>query len=162
MTRAVPVYTISDLERVNALELPSLTHDEAVSLGIVAVEVIRSWNLSLAVDIVLGGDLVFRAKLEGTGPGNDEWLAGKAAVANAYGEPSLLVRKRREADGTPDEPGEHENLKFHGGSVPLRVAGEIVGTITMSGEPDSVDHEAAVETIERYLRVADVDGRHEA
>ncbi len=162
MTRALPVYSITDLERLNDLELPSLTYDEAVSLGMVAVEVIRSWNLSLAVDIVLGGDLVFRAKLEGTGPGNDEWLAGKAAVATSFGEPSLLVRKRREADGTADEPGEHEELRFHGGSVPLRVAGEIVGTITMSGEPDAVDHEAAVEAIERYLGVADADGRHEA
>jgi uncharacterized protein (UPF0303 family) len=35
--------------------------------------------------------------------------------------------------------------------VPIRVKGEMVGTITMSGEPDSIDHETAVAAIERYL-----------
>jgi uncharacterized protein (UPF0303 family) len=42
-------------------------------------------------------------------------------------------------------------MKAHGGSIPLRVGGKIVGTLTMSGEPDAVDHEAAAEAIERYL-----------
>lgn len=163
MPRAVPDYSIADLERLNDLQLPKLENDDAVRLGLVAVGVIREWDLSLAVDIVLHGDLVFRAKLKGTGAGNDLWLAGKAAVATKFGEPSLLVKARRALIGAPADEGDgdHESLKFHGGSIPLRVAGEIVGTLTMSGEPDGTDHEAAVESIERYLGIAEVDGRHE-
>jgi uncharacterized protein (UPF0303 family) len=96
---------------------------------------------------------VFRAKLKSTGPGNDPWLAGKAAVATHFGEPSLLVKARHLAAGTPFETQDydHDVMKASGGSIPLRVGGEVVGTLTMSGEPDAIDHEAAVEAIRRYL-----------
>ncbi len=67
----------------------------------IAVGVIRHHGANIAVRIVLGGDAVFVAKLGTTGPGNDEWLAGKAAVAERFGEPSLLVRRRHEEAGTP-------------------------------------------------------------
>jgi len=158
MARPVPEYTVADLEYLNAVEFPSLTNDEAVALGLVAVEVIREWDLSLAVDIVIGDDLVFRAKLKSTGAGNDPWLKGKAATATTFGEPSLLVKTRHLESNTPFE--DDDTLKFHGGSIPLRVGGQIVGTLTMSGEPDRTDHEAAAEAIERYLGVT--DGKHEA
>jgi uncharacterized protein (UPF0303 family) len=163
MSRPIPEYTVAGLERLNVIEFASMSNDDAVALGLKAVEVIREWDLSLAVDIVLAGDLVFRAKLKRTGPGNDQWLAGKAATANHFGESSLLVKARHLESGTPfeDQPGiDHSVMKAHGGSIPLRVAGEIVGTLTMSGEPDATDHEAAVEAIERYLGVR--DGTHEA
>ncbi|MCU1410309.1 MAG: hypothetical protein JWR04_1016 [Rhodoglobus sp.] len=163
MARPIPEYTVANLEPLNKVEFESMTNDDAVALGLVAVSVIREWDLSLAVDIVLGDDLVFRAKLKSTGAGNDPWLKGKAATALQFGEPSLLVKTRHLEAGTPFEDRDdvdHAALKAHGGSIPLRVAGEIVGTLTMSGEPDGTDHEAAVEAIERYL--GDRDGRHEA
>ena len=134
-------------------EFESFTNDDAVDLGLTAVEVIIDWELNLAVDIVIGTDFVFRAKLGTTGPGNDPWLAGKAAVVREFGEPSLLVKLRHEAAGTlfTDLDLDHDVLKAHGGSIPIRVRGELVGTITMSGEPDAIDHEAAAEAITRYL-----------
>ena len=155
MARPLPDYTVANLEYLNALDFPSLGNDEAVALGLVAVEVIREWQLSLAVDIVIGDDLVFRAKLGSTNTGNDQWLAGKAAAARHFGEPSLLVKHRALEAGDAFEERtdvDHDLLKAHGGSIPLRVAGEVVGTLTMSGEPDATDHEAAAEAIERYLR----------
>ena len=36
MTRPIPEYTVAELERLNAVEFPSLTNDEAVNLGLVA------------------------------------------------------------------------------------------------------------------------------
>jgi uncharacterized protein (UPF0303 family) len=154
MARHIPDYTVADLERWNAVEFPRLTYDDAVELGLSAVEVVREWRLSLAVDIVLGEDLVFRAKFGSTGPDNDSWLAGKAAVATRFGEPSLLVKARHLAAGTEftDLDLDHDRFKAHGGSIPLRVNGVIVGTLTTSGEPDAVDHEVAAEAIDRYLR----------
>lgn len=154
MPRPIPHYHSSDLDYLNTLQFPRLTTDDAVALGLVAVSVIREWDVSLAVDIVLGDDLVFRAKLGDTGPANDSWLAGKAAVVRHFGEPSLQVRLRHSEAGTRFEDldeFDHETFKAHGGSIPLRVSGEIVGTITTSGEPDAVDHEVAAETIRRYL-----------
>jgi uncharacterized protein (UPF0303 family) len=150
----LPVFTLEDLERVPRFELRSFDNDLAVSLGEVAVEVIRERKLNLAVRIMVSGDVVFVAKLGTTGPGNDPWLQGKALVAEHFGEPSLLVRRRHEAEGTPFENRDdvdHETMRAHGGSIPVFVSGRVAGSITMSGEPDVVDHDAAAETLRRFL-----------
>ena len=115
--------------------------------------VVQEWDLALAVDIVLAGDLVFRAKFKNTDAGNDPWLAGKAATALRFGEPSLLVKLRHLEAGTPFAERtdiDHDTFKAHGGAIPLRVGGVVVGTITMSGEPDAIDHEVAAEALARY------------
>jgi len=154
MARDIPIFSIGEIEDFMKHEFTSFTNEDAVDLGLTAVEVISDWELNLAVDIVIGSDLVFRAKLGKTGPENDEWLAGKAAVARLYGEPSLLVRLRHDAAGTKfsDKADiDHDTHRAHGGSIPIFVAGELVGTITMSGEPDAIDHEAAAEAVRRYL-----------
>jgi uncharacterized protein (UPF0303 family) len=150
----LPVFTLEDLERMPRFELPSFDNDVAVSLGEVAVSVIREREADLAVRIMVQGDVVFVAKLGSTGPGNDPWLQGKALVAEKFGEPSLLVRRRHEAAGTPFEDRndiDHHAMKAHGGSIPIFVAGEVAGSITMSGEPDVVDHDVAAESLRRYL-----------
>ena len=150
----LPVFTVDDLEREEVLDVPSFGNDDAVDLGLAAVEVIDERELNLAVRIVLRGDIVFQAKLGSSGPGNDPWLAGKHAVVMRYGESSLLVRRRHEAAGTPFEelPGiDHDAFKAHGGSLQIKVNGETVGSITTSGEPDVVDHATSVEAVRRYL-----------
>ncbi|MCR2762389.1 heme-binding protein [Microbacterium sp. zg.B48] len=149
----LPVFTIEDLEAVPPFDRPAFDNDDAVTLGLLAVEMIRNHGGNLAVRIVLRGDEVFLAKLGATGPVNDVWLAGKAAVAERFGEPSLLVRRRHEAAGTPFAERtdlDHDLFRAHGGAVPIFVAGELVGTITMSGEPDVIDHAVAAETLRRF------------
>jgi uncharacterized protein (UPF0303 family) len=151
----LPVFTVADLEAVPPFDQTSFDNDDAVALGLVAIEVVRHHRANLAVRILLRGDAVFVAKLGTTGAGNDPWLAGKAAVAERFGEPSLLVRRRHEAAGTPFAERadiDHDALRAHGGAVPIFVAGEVVGSITMSGEPDVVDHALVAETIRRYRK----------
>lgn len=149
--RELPEVTTAELEEVS-FDFAQFSNDDAVNLGLAAVEVITEWDLNLAVDIILGNDLVFRAKLGTTGPDNDQWLAGKAAVARIHGVPSLLVRRRHEATGTPypDELVEGVVPRAHGGAVPILVNGTVVGTITLSGEPDVLDHAACVEALRRF------------
>lgn len=154
MSRPIPEYSIADLEYLNDIQFDAFTTDDAVDLGMIAVAVIREWDLSLAVDIVLGDYLVFRARLKDTGPGNDPWLAGKAATVRRFGEASYLVRLRHLEAGTPFEERDdvdHEVFKAHGGSIPLKVGDEIVGTITVSGEPQQIDHEVAAGALRRYV-----------
>jgi uncharacterized protein (UPF0303 family) len=154
MTDALPEYTVDDLEREPVFDVAEFTNDDAVDLGLAALEVIDERGLDLAVRIVLRDDVVFQAKLGSTGAGNDPWLAGKHAVVMRYGEPSLLVKRRHEQAGTPfDELPDidHDVLKAHGGSVPIKVDGETVGSITTSGEPDVVDHATSAEAVRRYL-----------
>ncbi len=154
MTRPIPQYTVADLEYLNDIQFDSFTTDDAVDLGLTAVEVIREWDLSLAVDILMGEYLVFRARLKETGPGNDPWLEGKARTVRRFGEASYLVKLRHLEAGTPFEERDdvdHETFKAHGGSIPIKVAGEVVATLTVSGEPQEIDHEVAAETLRRFL-----------
>jgi uncharacterized protein (UPF0303 family) len=148
----LPVYTSADIDPVG-LDVPSFSNDDAVALGLEAIAAIQAAGKNLAVRIVLRGDAVFVAKLGTTGAGNDPWLAGKAAVVERFGEPSLRVRRTHEEAGTPfteRDDVDHELLKAHGGSLPIRVDGELVGTITMSGEPDVVDHQVVTDAAARY------------
>ncbi|GAA1503865.1 uncharacterized protein (UPF0303 family) [Agromyces terreus] len=150
----LPVFTVADLEAQPQLDVASFVNDDAVDLGVTAIEVIRTRRLNLAVRVLLRGDEVFLAKLRDTGPGNDEWLAAKAAVVERFGEPSLLVRRRHEEAGTPfgeRDDIDHDALRAHGGSLPIRVDGELVGSVTVSGEPDVIDHEVAAEAVRRFL-----------
>jgi uncharacterized protein (UPF0303 family) len=154
MTRPLPHYSAAEVEYLNAVEFESMTNDDAVTLGLIAVQVIQEWDLNLAVEIVLSDDVVFKAKLKSTNADNDPWLAGKAATATRFGEPSLLVKLRHLEAGTPFEERtdiDHDRFKAHGGSIPLRVYGVVVGTLTMSGEPDALDHEAAAEAMARFI-----------
>ena len=151
----LPVFTVADLEAVPRFDRDSFDNEDAVALGLIAVEVIRHHSANIAVRIRLRSDTVFVAKLGSTGAENDPWLAGKAAVAERFGEPSLLVRRRHEAAGTPfaeRKDIDHDALRAHGGAVPIFVDGEVVGSITMSGEPDVVDHALAAETIRRFTK----------
>ena len=149
----LPVFTLEDLERMPRFEVSSFDNDAAVSLGEIAVEVIRERRLNLAVRIMVSGDVVFVAKLGSTGPSNDPWLRGKALVAEKFGEPSLLVRRRHESAGTPfeDRDDVDSSMRAHGGSIPVFVSSVVAGSITMSGEPDVVDHDAAAETLRWFL-----------
>ncbi|MCC2315529.1 heme-degrading domain-containing protein [Cellulomonas xiejunii] len=149
-----PTFTVADLEAEPRLDLPAFTQDDAVDLGLLAVAVARERGANLAVRVELSGQTVFVAMTGSTGEGNVPWLEGKARVAHRFGEPSLLVRRRHEAAGTPFEQRadvDHDLLRAHGGAVPLRVDGEVVGTLTTSGEPDVVDHAVAAEAVRRYL-----------
>lgn len=96
-------------------------------------------------------------RLKGEGKGTSEGGRQRAVVLiDRFGEPSLLVRRRHEEAGTPfaDRTDiDHDVFRAHGGSVPIFVDGEVVGTITMSGEPDVVDHALVAETIRRYRSV---------
>jgi uncharacterized protein (UPF0303 family) len=153
----LPTFTVAELEQLSQLSVAGMSADDAVDLGLVAVALIRERDLNLAVDVTLRGHSMFRAKLKNTGPDNDFWLDAKAAVAVRFGEPSLLVKLRHIDAGTPFEERvdvDHSRFRAHGGSVPLRTGDEVVGTITVSGEPDVIDHEVAAEALRRYLQRA--------
>ena len=146
----LPVFTLADLEAVPRVVLPSFTKTDAWRLGTIAARAIESSGLDLAVDIVIEGDLVFRAKFAGTSEENDPWLARKAATARAFGVPSLLVRRRSEADPAAFADVDDE-LALHGGAIPLYVDDALIATITMSGEPDVVDHQYCRAAVDEYL-----------
>ena len=41
-------------------------------------------------------------------------------------------------------------MRAFGGSILLRVGNDVVRTLTMSGEPDELDHESAEQALRRF------------
>jgi uncharacterized protein (UPF0303 family) len=150
MTRPEPTYTIEQLQNVPAAEVAAFTRDDAVRLGETAVEVIREWGRDLAVDVHIGDELAYRAQLGSTGQANADVIQGKILVTKRFGVSSLLARLLKEADPSIAD-GLDDSYKFWGGCVPIFVDGQLVATITTSGEPDVVDHEATAEAVARFL-----------
>lgn len=148
----LPVFTLEQLEELTPIDLGHVSNDDAVDLGLVALEIATERGVGLAIEVVLGDDVVFRAKLGQTGPDNDPWLTGKAAVARHFGVPSLVVRRRLEAAGetVSDHGLDPERFRAHGGAIPLTAGAVIVGTLTVSGAPDVVDHDVAAEALRRF------------
>ena len=144
---------ISELEALEkTLEFASFDQSDAWRLGNAAVEIIIERELVLAVQIVLGSHVVFKAAVNGVDADTDDWLIGKAAAARHFQSSTLRVRLRNDADPTTTAGIDTDVIRTHGGSVPIWVSGRgIVGTITVSGEPDTVDHEVAVAAIQRAL-----------
>lgn len=148
--RPEPIYTIEQLEKEPAVDLPSFTRDDAVRLGEIAVAVIREWDRDLAVDVHIGDELAYRAQLGSTGQDNADVIQGKILVAKRFGHASLLARLKRDADPSVAD-GLDDRYKFWGGCIPIFVNGELAASISTSGEPDTVDHEAAAESVRRFL-----------
>ncbi|MCU1585763.1 MAG: hypothetical protein JWM49_2319 [Microbacteriaceae bacterium] len=153
MTRPEPTYTIDQLENEPVANFRSFSRDDATRLGEIALGVIREWERNLAVDVHIGDELAYRAQLGSTGQGNANVIQGKILVVKKLGHSSLLARFKKEADPSIAD-GLDDSYKFWGGSIPIFVDGELVGSISTSGEPDVVDHEATAEAVRRYLAEA--------
>lgn len=154
---STPSDLVAELEtQERDLVLPGFTNDDAWRLGCLLVELARERDAQVTVDIRRGSQQLFHYALEGTSPDNDAWLARKSRVAERYGASSYLVGARFRAKGTTFEESSRldpDRYAAHGGAVPLRVAGVgIIGTVAVSGLPQSEDHALVVEALSRLLR----------
>lgn len=153
-TDELPTFTPDEIESdLAAFSFDSFDQEAAYALGTLAAELVRERELTLSVQIVLGDHIVYKAALGGVPQGTTEWLRRKSNVAKEERVPSLLVRLREESGDTrfSDKDLGEADFAVSGGSFPLLVDGEVVGTLTLSGEPDVVDHSIAVAALRSYL-----------
>ena len=144
---------IAELEALElSLEFDSFDLNDAWRVGSAAAEIILEAGYSLSVQIVLGGRVVFKAAFNGVSQDTEPWLTGKAAAALLFESSTYRVRLRKDLDPRVVAGLDEDTYRTHGGSVPFRVRGRgIVGTVTVSGEPDTVDHAVAIAAIARAL-----------
>ncbi|MCZ4118867.1 heme-degrading domain-containing protein [Streptomyces sp. H39-S7] len=152
-----PSDLVAELEaQEHDLVLAGFTNDDAWRLGSLLVELARSRSAPVTIDIRRGSQQLFHYALDGTSPDNDAWLARKSRVAERYGASSYLVGARFRAKGTTFEESSRldpDLYAAHGGAVPIRVAGVgIIGTVAVSGLPQSEDHALVVEALARMVR----------
>ena len=146
------------LAQEDSLVLPRLTYEDAARLGATLAELAEQRGLPVVVrvevDTSSGPHIVFQRALPGTSPNNDWWLGRKAAVVRHYGHSSFAVGTRYRVEGGTFETRaelDPEHYAAHGGCFPLRVNGQLVGVVGISGLPQQDDHALVVEGLTAYL-----------
>ncbi len=144
------ILAIETLEK--ELVFDAFDQSTALALGLAAVDAISAEGTPMAVQIVIGEHVVFKAAVGGVSSDTDPWLAGKAAAALLFESATLRIRLRKDADPSIVDGIDEDTYRTHGGSFPIRLrTGEIVGTITVSGAPDTVDHAMAVAALKAVV-----------
>lgn len=141
-------------EEAAHLVFPRFNEDTALALGLMLVELARSGNLPVVIDIRSTDRCYFHAALPGSAPLNDLWARRKSNTALAFQLPSLLVglRNKAKAEGLDRHglpPGDYADS---GGAVPVRVKGVgMVAVATVSGLPQVEDHKLVVRGLKALI-----------
>jgi uncharacterized protein (UPF0303 family) len=151
-----PAPTIVELEdQEQRLQFTRFDNHDAWTLGGRLVELATTRELAVTIDIRRHGQQLFHAALPGTTPENDSWIERKVRVVDRFAASSLLVGMRLAESGrTLDQDLGVDPVLYaaHGGCFPLRIRDVgVVGTVAVSGLPQTQDHSLVVEAIESVL-----------
>jgi len=144
-----------DLERIDVQEselvLPRFDTETAWELGVHLRSMAEARKLAVVIDVRRFGQPLFYTALEGTTPGNVEWVRRKINVVQRYHTSSYAVglREKIENETIYDTEGlSMADYATHGGAFPLNVVhAGVVGCATVSGLPQRSDHELVVEAL---------------
>ena len=143
------------LQEEQELQFTKFNEDVAWKLGCQLVELARSRNLPVTIDITRGTHQLFHAALRGTSPDNDEWVKRKVRLVYRFGHSSFYIGQSLKSKGKTIEQSylvSESEYAPHGGCFPIIVKETgIVGTVTVSGLPQEEDHKLVVEAIRNYL-----------
>lgn len=139
----------------DALQFARFGFAEAYAIGQDLVEHAGREGLAVAIDICVGGQQLFHAALPGTSPDNDQWVIRKNRVVGRFFRSSYYIAKLlQHKEQTIEAAFGLSSVDYapFGGAVPVVVRGTgVVGTVTVSGLPDSEDHRMVVDALRRYL-----------
>lgn len=143
------------LQEEQELQFAKFNEEDAWKLGSQLVELARSRNLPVTIDITRGTHQLFHAALRGTSPDNDEWVKRKVRLVYRFGHSSFYVGQVLKSKGKTLEQSylvSESDYAPHGGCFPIIVKNTgIVGTVTVSGLPQEEDHKLVVEAVRKYL-----------
>jgi uncharacterized protein (UPF0303 family) len=138
------------------LQFTQFNATTAWRLGSYLADKSRKEGLKITVGITKGPQRMFHYSAEGTSADNDAWLERKTRTVYRFGHSSYYMgRKLAHEDKSAADKYyvDEKEYCFHGGSFPVIVKGTgVVGTLTVSGLTQEVDHELAVEAIRHVLR----------
>jgi uncharacterized protein (UPF0303 family) len=142
------------LDEEKILKLPSLTNNDAIEIGQIAVTIGSQRKLPITFEIRIGEWIVFHASLEGSKPKNDWWIKRKAAVVKINQHSTMFERvsaEERGADWYKENGLTDETHAIHGGAMPLITDEGFKGILIISGLPQVEDHLLAVEVLTEFL-----------
>ena len=142
------------LDEEQILKLPSLSNNDAIEIGQIAVTLGRQRKLPIAIEVRISEWIVFHASLEGAKPENDWWINRKVAVVMLNQHSTMFERvsaEERSVDWHQENGVTDETHAIHGGAIPLITDEGFKGLLIISGLPQVEDHLLAVEVLTEFL-----------
>ena len=142
------------LEEEKILKLSSLTNTGAIEIGEIATTLGNQRKVPIAIQVRIGGWIVFHASLEGSKPENDWWINRKVAVVMLKQHSTMYERvsaEERGVDWHKENNVQDETHAIHGGALPLITGEGFKGILIISGLPQVEDHLFAVEVLTEFL-----------
>jgi uncharacterized protein (UPF0303 family) len=142
------------LDEEQMLKLPSLTNNDAIEIGQIAVNLGNQRKLPIAIEVRISDWIVFHASLEGAKPENDWWINRKVAVVMLNQHSTMFERvsaEERGVDWHKVNGVTDETHAIHGGALPLITGEGFKGILIISGLPQVEDHLLAVEVLTEFL-----------
>lgn len=164
---AMPALGTPELfEQVQAEErelvLDAFTRDDAWRLGCRMRRAAAEREMPIVIGIVVGGQRLFSAALDGATLDNEVWLERKMRATLHFQRSSLGVGEQFRARGwtfEADSRLDPREIAGNGGVLPISVRGVgVVGAVGISGLPQLDDHAFVVEQLRAFLADA-ADGR---
>jgi uncharacterized protein (UPF0303 family) len=142
------------LNEEQILKPASLTNNDAIEMGLIAVALGSQRKLPIAIEVRIGEWLVFHASLEGSKPENDWWINRKVAVVMLSQHSTMFERvsaEERSVNWHEENGVTDETHAIHGGAIPLITDEGFKGILIISGLPQVEDHLLAVEVLTEFL-----------
>ena len=142
------------LNEEQILKLPSLSNNDAIEIGQIAVTLGSHRKLPIAIEVLIGDWVVFHASLEGSKPENDWWINRKVEVVVLNQHSTMFERvsaEERGVDWHKENGVTDETHAIHGGAIPLSTDEGFKGILIISGLPQVEDHLLAVEVLTEFL-----------
>lgn len=138
------------------LQFTKFTSETALAIGMAIIKKAKDNSiLTITVDITKNGHQLFHYASQGTSPDNNEWIIRKNRVVNRFYTSSLYIGTKLKIEGKTIEEKYHISSKEYapfGGAFPLIIKNAgVVGTISVSGSRQIIDHNLIVEVLEEAL-----------
>jgi uncharacterized protein (UPF0303 family) len=149
MSNLIDIISLQERELV----FESFTNEDALQIGNAIIESIKKRGKSVAVEITVNGWQVFKYAMDGTTPENDRWMKRKRHMLEYMNKSTLLIQKQRESKGRDLNDIFLDPMEYtvSGGAFPINLRGRVIGSIIVSGLPDTEDHQTVVDALSQYL-----------
>ena len=136
---------------IKKIELDSFSNRMALEMGLAIIDLAKSRNQHIAVEICRLNQTVFIYVDDNLPVDKHNWLRRKANVAKQFEESSLSVKNDLKEGGMSIENTfglDDKDFLAKGGSVPVFVKNAgLIATITVSGLHDEEDHKIIIDAL---------------
>lgn len=137
------------------LVFPEFDHETGWRIGHDLADRARAEHQPIAICIMLGKHVVFQSAMPGASAVNDQWIRRKNRTVKKFQKSSYYIAELLKSQNRTLEEAYSLKSSMYaasGGAFPIFVKGKgLVGTITISGMPDYVDHTWVTYAIQNYL-----------